>query len=148
MIMTPVGARCRGCARLKKLPMFELRSRDYLRGLLGGASAAALGAIVLASVPSRGFFSWLLMLLLGYLVGEAVSRAANGKRGTSLAVVAALSVPLGLVLGRALLLVLLSRSPGVSPGAVLAFSAADLVLPAWSALILVAAMAVAFSRVR
>jgi hypothetical protein len=148
MIMTPVGARCRGCARLKKLPMFELRPRDYLRGLLGGASAAAFGAVVLASIPARGFFSWLLMLLLGYVVGQTASRAANGKRGNSLAVVAALAVPVGMVLGQVLLLLLLSRGPGVDLGAALVLTAADLVLPAWDALVLVATMAVAFSRVR
>ncbi len=88
------------------------------------------------------------MLLLGYVVGEAAARAANRKRGNKLAAVVALSVPVGMVLGQALLLVLLSGVSRVDLGAALALSAADLVLPAWDALVVVAAMAVAFSRVR
>ena len=148
MIMTPVGARCRRCARLKKLPMFEVRPLDYLRGLAGGGGVGAVGAIVLAVIPGLGLFGFILMLLLGYAVGEATTRAANRKRGTGLAVVAALAVPGGVVLGRALLVLLMTGGSGVDLGAALALAAVGLVVPLWNALLLLVAMAIAASRVR
>ena len=147
MVMTPVGARCRDCARLRRLPMFEVRPVDYLRGLAGGLAAASIGAIVLAVVPGLGFFAFMLMLGLGYLVGEATSRAANRKRGTALAVVGALAVPLGLVLGRALILTLFSGGRvDVTTGLIAA--ALGLAVPLWSLLLLLVAMAIAASRIR
>ena len=148
MIMTPVGARCRGCARLKKLPMFDARPLDYLRGLIGGLAAASVGAVLLVAVPGLGFFRFLLMLLLGYAVGEATTRSANRKRGSGLAAVAALAVPVGLIVGQALFLVLVAGRSGIDVGSALAIAAVGLVVPLWDALLLLVAMGIAFSRVR
>jgi hypothetical protein len=148
LIMTPVGARCRDCARLRKLPMFDVRPIHYLRGLGAGTGAAMLGAILLAFLPGRGFFGLILTLALGFVVGEATSAAANRKRGTWLAAVAALAVPLGMILGQMVVLLLFA---GGRPGDVAAaffVSARGLVGGTWDLLILLAAMAVAFSRVR
>ena len=128
--------------------MFEVRPLDFLRGLGGGVGAAAVGAVLLASIPGLGFFRFLLMLLLGYAVGESTTRAANRKRGTALAVVAALAVPIGLVLGRSLVLLLIGGRSGVDLGTALAVAAVGLVVPLWDALLLLAAMAIAASRVR
>ena len=128
--------------------MFEVRPLDFLRGLGGGVGAAAIGAVLLASIPGLGFFRFLLMLLLGYAVGESTTRAANRKRGTALAVVAALAVPIGLVLGRSLVLLLIGGRSGVDLGTALAVAADGLVVPLWDALLLLAAMAIAASRVR
>lgn len=147
MVMTPVGARCRACARMKKLPMFQVGPAHYARGLAAGIAAAAVGATLLAFVPGLGFFGFLLMLGLGYVVGEATTAAANRKRGTGLAVAAALAVPLGLVLGRALLL--LAASGGrADPASALISAAVGLVVPIWDLLLLLVAMAMAANRVR
>src|SRR6478672_1827075 len=59
MIQTPVGARCRQCAQLRKLPMFELRPLDYLKAI-GAALGASIAcgvvlALVLQMVPFLGF---------------------------------------------------------------------------------------------
>src|SRR3712207_5331481 len=94
LYITPVVARCRECARLKKLPMFEVGPLEYLRGLAGGVGAAAAGGIVLQLMPGFGFLGLLLLVGLGYVVGEATTRAARRKRGTGLAIVGALAVPL------------------------------------------------------
>lgn len=148
MIMTPVGARCRGCARLRKLPQFEVRPLDFLRGAIAGIGAATLGTILLQFVPGLGLFGFILTLGLGYLAGEATTAAARRKRGTPLAVVAALAVPLGLILGQVLVLLVLVGGARADLGAAIAIAAERLVIPLWNALLLLAAMAIAASRVR
>jgi hypothetical protein len=90
MVQTPVGARCRDCAGLDKLPTFRVSSRHYLI-----AAGTALG-MAIACGAAWGLIEWLmpvfsLSLLLapaaGYAIGEVTSRAVNRKRGTWLAVV-------------------------------------------------------------
>ena len=41
LIQTLVGARCRDCAQLRKLPMFDVRPLDYPRAIGGGLAASA-----------------------------------------------------------------------------------------------------------
>src|SRR3954465_11602507 len=59
LIQTPVGARCRDCAQLRKLPMFQVGPVDYLRGAGGGLAAAIGGGLALTFlqrlVPFVGF---------------------------------------------------------------------------------------------
>jgi hypothetical protein len=147
LVMTPVGARCRDCARLRRLPMFDVKPIHYLRGLAAGIAVAAVGAVVLASIPRLGFFGLLLLAGLGYLVGEAATAAANRKRGTGLALAAAAAVPLGMALGRAVLL-LVAGGGRVDAASALAAGATSLLAPLWSVLLLLVAMAIAYSRVR
>ncbi len=116
LVLTPVGARCRDCARLRRLPLFEAAPRHYLLAVLAGVFSAALGAVALLFLPAFGFLTLLLYLALGYGVGEAVSLATNRKRATGLAVVAAGCAGLG-----ALAPALLRLSP---PLAVLAIALA------------------------
>lgn len=98
MVQTPVGARCRECAKLYKLPTYRVSSVYYLR-----AAGAALGmAIVIGVVWGIidsflisfffGFFSLILAAGAGYAIGEVVSRSVNRKRGIWLAVVGSLAV--------------------------------------------------------
>ena len=147
LYMTPVGARCRECARLKKLPMFEVRPIDYLRGLAGGLAVAAVGGILLQFLPGLGFFGLLLTVGLGYVVGEATTRAARRKRGTGLAIVGALAVPLGIVVGRAALLLLVGAGR-VEPATAVIGAVLTLAFPIWSLLGLLVAMVIAGSRIR
>ncbi|MCC6176833.1 MAG: hypothetical protein IT305_16110 [Chloroflexi bacterium] len=148
MIHTPVGARCKACARLRKLPMFELGPLDYARAIGGGVGAAYVAGFILTLVqsmmPFLGFLGLLLVLGYGYVVGEAVSQTSRRKRGTRVGVIAALAVPLGLVLARATLFVLGGAFP------VLALQAAALMLlaPLWNLLGVAVAMGLAYSRAR
>jgi hypothetical protein len=132
---------------LKKLPMFVVGPLDYLRGAAAGVGAAVVGAAFLALVPGLGFFGFILMLGLGYAVGQATAAATNRKRGTGLAVVAALAVPIGLVVGRAALLLVLGGGRADPAGALLA-ATLSLFAPLWNILLLLVAMAIASSRVR
>src|SRR5215218_627746 len=105
MIQTPVGSRCRQCAQLRKLPMFVLRPQDYLKAvgaaLGGGIGGAIVLTLILAMVPFAGFLRLFLMAGYGYVVGEAVSKATGNKSGNVLGVIAALGVPLGMILAQA-----------------------------------------------
>ena len=87
LVITPVGARCRECARLRRLPTYQLGAAFVMRGL-GAALAvgAAVGAVWGFLVPFNvGVFIGLFLGLgLGYAVGESVSWASNRKRGPTL----------------------------------------------------------------
>jgi hypothetical protein len=91
-VQTPVGARCSKCAALKKLPVYEISTIFYVKAIAAGlATAAVLGAIW-RFIPMGGFFLFFIALVIGYLIGEAVSLAANRKRGLGLQIVAGISV--------------------------------------------------------
>ncbi len=95
VIHTPVGARCRQCARLQRLPTFDVKARHYLVAVLAGlGTALALGVAwgFLFSVVRFSLLSWVIAVAVGYLVGEAISLSVNRKRGTGLAVIAGASM--------------------------------------------------------
>ena len=94
MIQTPVGGRCSSCARVTKLPTFDVTPTYYVRAGAAGVVVALLAGLVWGFLLSAtGFFlAWLLAIGVGYLVSEAISVAANRKRGTGLAVIAGASM--------------------------------------------------------
>ena len=80
----PVGIRCKECAREARLPTYRFSRSDAARGIvaavvLGLAGAAAL--FLLVRLLFGGFFFFLIMIGLGYVLGEGVSRAVNRRRG-------------------------------------------------------------------
>jgi hypothetical protein len=92
LVMTPVGARCRECARLRAHPVYDVQPQHYLRAAAVGLGITLVGGLVLASIPVFRLFG---LVLLGWATGEAVTVAANRKRGTGLAVIAATATVLG-----------------------------------------------------
>ena len=93
MIQTPVGARCGECAMVRKLPTFDVKPAYYFRAAVAGGVVAVVAGIVWALIrlyiPIIGpILSWPLAIGVGYLVGEAISLAANRKRGGGLPVIA------------------------------------------------------------
>ena len=100
LIMTPVGARCRACARLRAHPLYDVRPMQYLRGGAAGLAVGLVGGFILPNIPYIGLLG---LLILGWATGEAVTYAANRKRGIGLAVIAAVATILG-ALGPLLLL--------------------------------------------
>jgi len=92
---TPVGARCRACAGVRRLPTYQISLVYLLRG--AGAALAAglvLGGLwgVVLPVGPPFFFGLLVGLGLGYGVGEAVSAATNRKAGPPVQALAAAGV--------------------------------------------------------
>jgi hypothetical protein len=95
MVQTPVGARCRDCAALDKLPTFRVSTKYYLIALgtaLG--MAIACGAVWGVIEWKVTIFSLNLLLapVAGYAIGEVVSLSVNRKRGTGLAIVGGIAV--------------------------------------------------------
>lgn len=108
IVQTPVGARCPECAKLYKLPTYQVSTKYYLR-----AAGAAVGTAIICGIiwwlieGIIPFFSLNLLLApgIGYAIGEVVSLSVNRKRGRWLATIAAIAVILSylfafLVLGR------------------------------------------------
>ncbi|MBI2867338.1 MAG: B-box zinc finger protein [Chloroflexi bacterium] len=93
-IYTPVGIKCRQCARLRRLPVYNVPLPYYARAVGAMVASAAL-ASVLWVLLWDAFYSFLLLSIVvwlgtGYLIGEAVSQSANRKSSPYLQVIAGL----------------------------------------------------------
>lgn len=96
MVATPVGYKCRECARPARGQLVRIKPRQWAGAAAAAIVAGGLGGLLLGQLPLRFF---LVMLLFGAGVGEAVRRGAGGHRGTGLAGLASLGVLLGAFLG-------------------------------------------------
>ena len=144
LVQTPVGARCRSCAGLRRLPTFRADKWLLVRGLLAGMATAAVGAVLIGAIRGFGF---ILTIVLGFLVAEAVSWAANRRRGPYFSWTAAVGAVVGMVLGRAMLVfVALGALPADLRlrGALMSMVSIDLI--GWVMIVVVAA--IAFYRLR
>jgi hypothetical protein len=95
LVHTDVGARCRSCANVRRVPTYDVPALFLVRGIAAAAiSGAVLGVAwhILLPFNTGFFFGFLVALGLGYAVGEAVSRATNRKRGPTLQGIAAAGV--------------------------------------------------------
>ena len=96
MVLTPVGYKCRECAKPARGQLVHMRPKQ-LAGAVGAAAAAGvLGGLLLGQMPFRFFF---VTLFFGALVAEAVRRASGGHRGTAAAAIAAVGAVLGGLVG-------------------------------------------------
>jgi len=97
LVQTPVGARCRKCAGLRRLPTYNVSMTYLLRGaaaaaVVGGATGAAWHFLIR---DSRWIYGALFVTLgIGLAVSQAVSAATNHKRGPVLQGIAACGVVL------------------------------------------------------
>jgi len=150
VVQTPVGGRCRECANVRKAPIFLVGPRRYARAAAYGLATSVVGGFIWASMG--GFFglSCLLLLLLGYLVGEAVSRGADGCISRGLTVMAGIFTVLAALIGRAGIIFV--SLPAALPLSVRLQAAAGLgvqgILGITTLLFLALAVVVAVSRVR
>lgn len=158
VIQTPVGGRCRECANVRKAPIFQVGPTLYARAALYGLGVAAVGGLLLAQsgrflggIGGLLGLSTLLLLLLGYAIGEAVSRGANGRISTWLSVLAGSLTVVAVVGGRGVALV--ARLPSDLPllyraQAGMAFGVESLFGNLLGLLFVVLAVVIAVSRVR
>jgi hypothetical protein len=146
LVQAPVGARCPDCAR----PTAGLAARPslplYLRGGAAGLAVAMLAGVLL---PFLGFgiFNLLLIVLAGYLVGEAVSSVTRRLPYRGLAVVAFLCASLGPSVGRALLVAVVTPHPDLGVRVMFGATAALRSLDPLEILALIVAGIVASNRV-
>ena len=99
MVQAPVGIRCREHGKAQKPPMYQV-SRGYMaRGFGAAIGAGIVGGIALAFiVPALGgFYGGIVMAGFGYLMGEAVTRSTNYRRGTPLIVASVVGMIVALV---------------------------------------------------
>ncbi|GAI83482.1 unnamed protein product, partial [marine sediment metagenome] len=92
-----VGARCPECARLYKIPTYQVSAKYYLRAVgVGVGMAVVCGVVwkVIMGVVPFLYLNFLFAAAVGYATGEVVSRSVNRKRGRGLAIIAGLSVVL------------------------------------------------------
>jgi hypothetical protein len=94
-----VGARCRECAKVKRLPTYEVTVQQYLKALGAGLGLAIFLGIVwglLWRLLPFFFLSLLLGLILaaciGFAIGELISLSVNRKRGIALQIIAGVSL--------------------------------------------------------
>lgn len=111
LVHSPVGMRCPDCARVNRVPTYDVPLPYLLRGIGAGAAAAlALGfafnfaapilfrlvfldiALVNTVLP---FLYVAMMAGIGFVIGEAVSLSTNRKRGLKLKIVSAACVFVG-----------------------------------------------------
>jgi hypothetical protein len=97
LVQTPVGARCRQCAGLRRIPTYDVRPAYLVRGVAAAVAAGAAlgGAWFLLVGRGRGGFAYVSLFLglaIGYAIGETVSWATNRKRGAVLQGIAACGV--------------------------------------------------------
>ena len=100
MVQTPVGAKCPDCARLYKLPIYQVSTKHYLRAAGTGLGMAIACGIVWGLIGLMVPFFYLNLLIaagVGYAIGEVISRSVNRKRGTGLAIVGGIAVAISYV---------------------------------------------------
>lgn len=93
-----VGIRCRECAKLRRVPTFNVTPVYYARAVLVGLGLAVAGGLALAymQLVVRDFFLLFYLKLfalagVGFVIGEGMSLAVNKKRSVGLQVIAGIS---------------------------------------------------------
>jgi hypothetical protein len=109
-IQTPVGARCPTCARVKRFALL-VKPRELAQAIAYGVGAAAVGTLALTFIPLLGLVGPLIYFaLVGFCVGEAVSRGANRKRARELAPIAVACLFVGYEIGLIVLVTMSGRA--------------------------------------
>jgi hypothetical protein len=99
LVHTPVGARCRECANVRRIPTYNTAPDVLVRAAAGAVSGGlAIGLVWGIFDPLTGFFFGILMgLAVGYGIGEIVSLATNRRAGPPLQAMAVGGVALAYV---------------------------------------------------
>ena len=101
LVQTPVGARCRDCAQLQKLPTFQVTTWYYLLAAASRVGMAFACGAAWWKINNLGLpigLDFVLAAAFGYAIGEVISRSTNRKRGRWLAFIAGTGVVLSFVI--------------------------------------------------
>ncbi|MGE0059164.1 MAG: hypothetical protein AB7P33_02105 [Dehalococcoidia bacterium] len=98
LVQTPVGARCRDCAGIRRIPTYNLTPLMMARALgaavVSGVTIGAAWGYLLSGLGGFGFFSFIVGIGIGWAVAESISVATNRRMGPPLAACAVLAVVL------------------------------------------------------
>jgi hypothetical protein len=98
MVQTPVGARCPKCAKLNRVPTYQVSGKYYLRAAGAALGLAIITGLLWGFVPFVGFFNFIIGGAVGYGIGEGISLATNRKSGTILAVIGGSAVVIAYII--------------------------------------------------
>lgn len=98
-IQTPVGSRCKDCARLRRLPQYDVDLLLLIRSVFAGLVVSVLAWSLVSYFIALRF---ILSILVGLAVGEVMSRFASRRDNPILEVSAVCNVIAGLLLSDAL----------------------------------------------
>ncbi len=115
LVQTPVGMRCKDCARLKRIPTYQVPATYYLRAVGAGLVVAVVCGVIWWAI--NGILPFFLLRFLiaagaGYAIGEGISFSVNRKRGTGLAVVGGFAVALTFTIAAVIMPVLVGSGIG------------------------------------
>jgi hypothetical protein len=99
MVQTPVGARCRECAQVRRLPTYNIAPTTFGRaiaGAVGGAVALGLAWGFFNAITAL-FYGFVAGIAIGYAMGEIVSLATNRRAGPPLQAIAVAGLVLAYV---------------------------------------------------
>lgn len=102
LVHTPVGARCKQCANVRRSPVYEVGALYYLKAAGAGLGLALAGGVMWALLRGIPFASIITSIMVGVAIGEGISRVANRKRGVGLQIIAAASVIASSFVGKAM----------------------------------------------
>jgi len=115
MVQTPVGARCRDCARLYKLPTYRISAVYYLRAIGTALGIAIITGLIWGVINNYVSFFYLNLLLaagVGYAIGEVTGLSVNRKRSPWLAAVGGIAVAVSYAVN----IFTFGRIPSIGPG--------------------------------
>lgn len=94
LVQSPVGARCRDCAGISRIPTYNLSPAYLARGLAAAVlSGIGIGAVwgYITGGTGFGFFGFIIGMLMGWAFSEAISQATNRRMGPPLAAMGVLA---------------------------------------------------------
>ncbi len=100
MIETPVGFRCRDCARLRQLPTFDVKGAMLARAILVSLAIGIVGGVVVTLLSGVPLLDAIALVGTGYFMGEGIGASVNRKRSRTLRYVAAggMLVAMGIII--------------------------------------------------
>ena len=105
LVHVPVGVRCPDCARVQRIPTFDVTGAYLARAIaaglalgIGGGAAGVLVTLLVIAMTGIALAGPLVIVGIGYLTAEGISAAVNRKRGRRLKYVAAGSVAISVLI--------------------------------------------------
>lgn len=107
MVYSPVGVKCKECARLPRSARIGMRPGHYPQATLAAlGSGTILGFAYYFLIGGLGFFAFFIAFGIGWVVGEAVLRASRHYHGKETAILAVIGTVWAFVFPLVLLLLL------------------------------------------
>ncbi len=122
-VQTPVGFKCRECAKQKRSALARVPASKLALAAFGAVIAGGIAGVFIRSVPGI-FFPLIIAAIIGGAFGTVVSRITGGFRDPSVARIAAAGVGLGTAWPALLMLIASPARAAVHPDVIITLIAA------------------------